>query len=82
MNEFLATSDVVESIDDIIEALHVEPDERLAFAEAADYFVGVMAARVDEMGDPITHWPPLATLCVLEVELLDDEVTAPIAPAR
>ena len=34
MNTYLATDDVLDAIDALIEALQLEPDERAAFAEA------------------------------------------------
>lgn len=72
MNTFLATAPVIEAVDNIIDACHVEPDERLAVAEAIDEFVEAMVIQVEEIGEPATSWPPLSTMMALEVEVLDE----------
>ena len=70
MSTYLASDDVLEAVDDMIDALHVEPDEREAFAIAGDAFIDTMHRHVEELGDPVTSWPPLATMVCLEVELM------------
>jgi hypothetical protein len=74
MKTFLATDDVLEAIDEVIEALQVEPDERAAFGEAAQKFLGVMAEW--SVKHDRTDWPPLSTLVALEHELLSNAAEA------
>ncbi len=77
MQTFLATEPVIDAVDDIITACHVEPDERLAVAEAIDGFVNAVHVHVEEMGDPVASWPPMSTMLVLELELLDHDEDGP-----
>lgn len=69
MKTYLATDDVVNAVDAVIEALHVEPDERVAFGEASQDFLNVMQQWSIE--NDRQDWPPLSTLVALETELLD-----------
>ena len=64
MKTYLATDDVLDAIDALIEALQVEPDERVAFAEASNHFLTAMAKWTEE--NERQDWPPLATLVALE----------------
>jgi hypothetical protein len=72
MKTYLATDDVIEAVDDVVDACQVKPDERAAFAEAGRHFVRVM--REWSIENERQDWPALAVLVALEQELVGNAI--------